>query len=308
MSNYPLNYARNARKDRLTIAMAVVLPVLFVAGLVVCLFVSWWMVILLALGLSFLYLSIYALMHEALHGGLHPNPSVNRLLGQWCGLPLLMVFDVVRIAHNMHHSFNRCESQCFDCYYQPQQRWLKNLFWYGILLGGHWVTTILGGLVIAILPFAWTRRLLAPSTYFEQGPPQFVRSQIRIEALIVCAAVGLLCAWVVHIDAPIDRVLWVYGLCAFNWSTRQYIQHAFSPRVTLDGGYNLACGRINQIILLKGNWDKVHHQYPKLPWYDLNHYADGSARPVMWRQYLRQWKGVQLNTEPHPEPMPFVFR
>ncbi len=144
MSNYPLNYARNARKDRLTIAMAVVFPVLFVAGLVVCLFVPWWMVVLLALGLSFLYLSIYALMHEALHGGLHPSPSVNRLLGQWCGLPLLMVFDVVRIAHNMHHSFNRCESQCFDYYYQPQQRWVKNLFWYGILLGGHWVTTILG--------------------------------------------------------------------------------------------------------------------------------------------------------------------
>jgi fatty acid desaturase len=51
-------------------------------------------------------LGLAILMHEAAHGGLHPNKAVNDFLGQWlCAVPVGATLDSYRPYHLQHHKF-----------------------------------------------------------------------------------------------------------------------------------------------------------------------------------------------------------
>ena len=96
-----------------------------------------------------------------------------------------------------------------------------------------------------------------------------------------------------------------YAFFAFNWSTRQYVTHAFTVREVRDGALNLKVSRPLGWILLQGQWDLVHHQHPHVPWIHLQKLATDSQAPVSYvRQYLKLWKGPRLNTVPGPAILP----
>ena len=51
-------------------------------------------------------LGLAILMHEAAHGGLHPNRALNQLLGQWlCAIPVGANLDAYRPYHLKHHKY-----------------------------------------------------------------------------------------------------------------------------------------------------------------------------------------------------------
>jgi fatty acid desaturase len=99
-------------------------------------------------------------------------------------------------------------------------------------------------------------------------------------------------------------VLVCYGCFSFNWSTRQYIGHAFSKRDVIEGAWNLEHNGLMTWVLLHGEYDLNHHRRPEVPWFYLPRISpEGEPRPSYFWQYWRQWLGPRVVTEPAPETL-----
>jgi fatty acid desaturase len=80
-----------------TIAAAIALPTLWPNPLT-------WLVAVMIVGTRQLGLAI--LMHEAAHGGLHPNRAINEWVGQWlCAVPIQADLASYRSYHMKPHRF-----------------------------------------------------------------------------------------------------------------------------------------------------------------------------------------------------------
>lgn len=192
----------------------------------------------------------------------------------------------------------------FDCYYPGDNRLVKWMQWYGLLLG-FWTWLIpIGTIVFALAPgvmrsFAF-KRARTTAVMFDDFGPREIR-QIRAEVIL-----GVMFWWAMFEILSLSWivVLAAFACFAFNWSTRQYVTHAFTPRSVRNGALNLRVGPLMRWILLQGHWDLVHHQNPHAPWIYLQKLSRDSAPPVSyWRQYFRQWKGPRLASEPAPRPL-----
>ena len=96
----------------------------------------------------------------------------------------------------------------------------------------------------------------------------------------------------------------LYACFSFNWSTRQYVGHAFTRRDVVEGAWNLRHNRVMSWVLLHGEWDLNHHRRPDVPWYYLPRLSPpGEPRTGYVRQYWRLWRGPRLVTEPAPETL-----
>jgi hypothetical protein len=101
-----------------------------------------------------------------------------------------------------------------------------------------------------------------------------------------------------------QAVLILYACFSFNWSTRQYVGHAFTHRDVIDGAWNLRHNQVMSWVLLHGEWDLNHHRRPELSWYYLSSIpAPGESRIGYVGQYWRQWLGPRPNQEPAPESL-----
>lgn len=297
--------------DRLNLALALVVPVAAV-GLIwfASLVMSWWVVFGVGVGFSYLLLTNYALLHEAAHGNLHSHPRVNRILGFLTGCLFPIPFSMICLTHQGHHLHNRTDSEMFDLYYPHDNRVLKYVRWYGILLGLFWPLIPLGAVLFSILPRPLRERAFGTpqSTSYMFSRVQYadVRA-VRLELLAIIAFfVGL--HWLLSLQWTHTLVL--YACFSFNWSTRQYVGHAFSKRDIIDGAWNLRHNGLMTWVLLHGEYDKTHHRRPDVSWVYLPRLTPADdERPSYFRQYWRQWLGPRPNTEPAPqlhstEPLP----
>jgi fatty acid desaturase len=257
-----------------------------------------------AIAFSFLMLTNYALIHEATHGVLHENARCNRLLGMLLSWFFPTSFTLLRVTHIVHHCCNRTDHEMFDCYYPGDNKLVKWVQWYGLLLGiWAWLIPV-GTIIFAFAPsvmhtFAFKRARTTAIMFDDFGPREI--NQIRAEVIV-----GIMFWWAMFeiLSLSWTVVLAAFACFAFNWSTRQYVTHAFTPRSVRDGALNLRVGPFMRWILLQGHWDLVHHQNPHAPWTYLQKLARDSAPPESyWRQYFRQWKGPRLALEPAPRPL-----
>jgi hypothetical protein len=100
------------------------------------------------------------------------------------------------------------------------------------------------------------------------------------------------------------NTLILYSCFAFNWSTRQYVGHAFTRRDVIEGAWNLRHNRLMTWVLLHGEWDLNHHRRPDVSWYYLPRLASpDEPRRSYLRQYWRLWLGPRPATEPAPESL-----
>lgn len=263
---------------------------------------EWIWMLPLGVVFSFLMLTNYALIHEACHDILHSNARVNHLLGMVVSWFFPISFTVLRVTHIVHHCCNRTDHEMFDYYYKGDNRLIKYVQWYGLLFGLWWPLIPVGTLLIAVMPS------LLHSPPFKQARStavlfdDFGKSDIwRIRLEI---ALGIL-FWVTLYQLLSLRweTLLIFYLCfSFNWSTRQYVTHAFTKRSVRDGALNLKVSRPMGWLLLNGHWDLVHHRHPHIPWLYLSDLGQQSEAPVSyWQQYLRLWRGPRLSPEPGPE-------
>jgi fatty acid desaturase len=121
---------------------------------------------------------------------------------------------------------------------------------------------------------------------------------VRLELLLIIAFFAAL-FWLLHLRW--QNTLILYACFSFNWSTRQYVGHAFTKRDIIDGAWNLRHNQLMSFLLLHSEYDLNHHRYPEISWYYLPRLTrPGEERPNYFRQYWRQWLGPRLATEPEP--------
>jgi fatty acid desaturase len=265
---------------------------------------SWSATLAVGIAFSYLLLTNYALLHEAAHGNLHSDPRINRALGTIAGLLFPMPFSMFRVTHQGHHLRNRTDHEMFDLYYPTDNKIIRFVQWYGILCGLFWPWVPIGALLFALSPAVLRTRIFrqARSSNYLLGDIRDVEIRsIRLEVLLNIA-LFLLLFWL--LDLRWQAVLILYACFSFNWSTRQYVGHAFSRRDVIEGAWNLRHTPLMSWILLHGEWDLNHHRRPEVPWYYLSRFSRLDGPRVSYiRQYWRQWLGPRPNREPAPESL-----
>jgi fatty acid desaturase len=263
---------------------------------------SWLAVLGVGILFSYLLLTNYALLHEATHGNLQSNRSRNYWLGFLTGSLFPIPFSMLLITHQGHHLFNRTDSEMFDLYYPHDNLLVKYLRWYGILCGFFWPLIPLGAVLFSICPKPLRDRVFRKpqsTGYMFSNVERAAVWAVRLELLAMTAFFVAL-HWALHLQWTHTLVL--YACFSVNWSTRQYVGHAFSKREIIDGAWNLRHNRLMGWILLNGEYDKTHHRRPDVSWIYLPRLTPSDdERPSYFKHYWRQWLGPRPNQEPAPQ-------
>ncbi len=262
---------------------------------------SWWAVLGVGVAFSYVLLTNYALLHEATHYNLHDNLRWNYWLGVVTGVFFLAPYSMIRVTHQGHHQRNRTDAEIFDLYYPHDSFFWKCVQWYATLTGFFWPCIPVCAVLFAVVPRTIGMQLFS-------GPPlgnanvKDITSRdlrrIRLELLLTGAVFASL-FWL--LDLKWWNTLVLYACFSFNWSTRQYIGHAFSKREIIEGAWNLKHNRLMSWLLLHGEWDLNHHRHPEVSWIYLPRVAPaGEDRPGYIPHYFRQWLGPRPAGPPPP--------
>src|SRR5262249_8760250 len=262
---------------------------------------SWYAVLGVGIAFSYVLLTNYALLHEATHENLQSRRRWNYALGVFTGLLFPVPFTMIRTTHQGHHLRNRTDHEMFDLYYPGDSKLISWGRWYMILCGLFYplvpLTAVLFALCPRILRLRFFREDRAYTHLLGDIQTREIRF-IRAELLLGVAFFALL-AWL--LELRLLNTLALYACFAVNWSTRQYIGHAFSSRDVIEGAWNLRHNRLMTWVLLHGEWDLNHHRRPEVSWYYLPRLSPPEeARPSYLRQYWRQWRGPQPAIAPAP--------
>ncbi|WP_165784334.1 fatty acid desaturase family protein [Zhengella mangrovi] len=271
---------------------------------------AWWITAACAIGFSFTNNTVFALHHEAVHGGFHPDRRINEAAGPLFAAFFPTIFSIQRISHLGHHRRNRTDEELYDCYL-PGQSWLLKTYWiYCLLTGFYWVIIPLAGLVY----LAWPRAFRSKA--FRQGPARwwgfepFVADigrapigRVWLEGVFTLAVqAGLF--WLLDLS-PVSWLAcyWAFGI---NWSSVQYTDHAGSPRDVLEGAWNLRFWPVTQALFLNYNLHLAHHRQPGVPWIHLPRLVRaGDPAPSFWPIYLGLFRGARKAPPgPGPRPLP----
>jgi fatty acid desaturase len=290
--------------DRLNLALVV----LVLTGCVALLWLgsqmtTWYWLLLVGALFSYLMLTNYALLHEASHGNLSSGRRLNYALGVVTGLLFPIPFRLMRTTHQNHHHHNRTDHEMFDLYYPHDNRALKWAQWYCLLCGLFWPLVPLGAVLFSLCPglLRWQMvkkagpaRGMAIVANLERGAVRAMRLELL---LIVAFFAGLF--WLLELRWQSTLVL--YACFSLNWSTRQYVGHAFSRRDVVEGAWNLRQSWWMSWLLLHGEWDLNHHRHPEVSWFYLPRLSGpGEVRRSYLAQYWRQWLGPRPCREPAP--------
>lgn len=248
--------------------------------------------------------AVYALLHEAVHGTFHPNRSVNDWAGRWAAAFFPTSYRLQRSFHLTHHRNNRSESEQWDYLRPEDNRFLKLAQWYSILTGLYWLFVPLASLIYLFFPFALKAAFLRQSRVASQTSSDEYLGSLdkidengaRLDVLFSLAFQGALLA---GLGLTWKGWLVCYAAFAFNWSSLQYADHAFSPLDLQRGAWNLRSHPLIQKILLNYPLHRAHHQHPNASWRDLPDLVDPEEepQPSFLGNWLRMWKGP----ETHPD-------
>lgn len=258
-----------------------------------------WQRLLCAFGFSFTGNTLFALLHEAVHGVFAPDARVNAWAGRWAAAWFPTSFTIQRAFHLTHHRNNRSAQEQFDVLRPGDIRWLRYLQWYGIFTGVYWAMTVVGVLLLSLVPRRFQLRLLRDAdsqvaVQTSSRPYLLALDQIpawtaRAEVLCALALQALLFA---ALDLSGSGWLLCYAAFGLNWSSLQYTDHAFSPLDAREGAWNLRVGPLGRWCFLNYHWHRAHHQHPGAPWTALpGLVADDEPRPHFWRVWRECWRG-----------------
>lgn len=259
----------------------------------------------LGLGFSFaiIMIPVYTLLHEAAHKTLHPNQSINFLLGQLLSLFFGMSYRFYSHCHFKHHKKNRTDVEIWDLYYEHQNKWLRYGNLYLMMVGFGYFSVWLGNLVFAIYPSfvrsKFFKKHREMGGFIEDLEVSSPLRTYQLDSLLVIAF-QVFCLWLINWD--ITTWLLFYVMHGFIWSSQNYVNHAFSPRDIINGAHNLTMPKWLNVIYLNFNVHLAHHQNPQIPWIHLPRYITSQeGRIPFFKNYLRLWRGPRLTKETSPK-------
>ena len=261
---------------------------------------SWWVAIAAAVGFAFFHNTIFALLHEAVHGVFSPNKTINDLFGHLSAAVFPTSYTLHTIAHTGHHERNRTDVEMFDYYLPHESKARKNILLYaGNLMGLYWFC----------IPFVLLLMLVAPhfvlSDWFIKHPAKALgfepflneiaevpKTRLWLEAFLAFFYQTLI--WFA-LDLNWQGWLLTHWFFALHWSALQYVNHAWTPRDIVMGAWNLTVHPAVRLIALNYHCHLAHHRFPLVPWIYLPEYVDeDEVRPTFWKIYFSLWKnGVQ---------------
>lgn len=275
----------------INIAQFFAIPALIASGGVV------WSLALIPVALS--TPTLWALIHEAVHGHLFADRAWNdrggRLLSVMFGAP----FQLLRFGHLMHHRFNRSPINRIEVVEEAPSIG-RRVSYFGTLFGGLYVGEVIASL-LAVLPGPLYRAAVklgfgrvAPDgrSMFPAAERQLLsepgRTHMRVDGALVLLILG--------------TSFWLYG--PYWWALLSallarallvsFLDNAYHYGNDLDdpaAGYNLRLPRFVARMILNYNYHEVHHAKPMLAWTELSDEFDRSGRrfegdllPVALRQ------------------------
>jgi fatty acid desaturase len=261
---------------------------------------EWWQILALSCVFGLLGNSIYATIHEAEHGILHPSRWVNDTVGVLLALLFPAPFHLIRQGHIGHHRRNRSDDEAFDLYFEGDRPWLKWLILYGILTGFYWMLVAISNVVVAIAPSILNRRFFEfdrPSVAFMDSLNPGYRRMIQLEGMLACALHAII-VW--SLEIPLLHYFLVYFGFGFSWSAMQYVHHFGTERHVLRGTRNVWLFAPIDLLWLNHNWHRAHHEQPTVPWIylpTLSSELGATERSFLVTQYLRMWHGPRKTDE-----------
>lgn len=264
----------------------------------------WWAVLGVGVVFSYVLLTNYALLHEAAHGNLQSRTWRNYLLGLATGLLFPLPFSMLRITHAGHHLRNRTDFEMFDLYYATDSKTIKFVQWYGVLCGLFWPFVPLAAVLFAFFPWVFRWSVFHDYRPYRHLLGDIRRSQLWLIRGELALIVGFYAALFWLLGLGWQSTLILYACFSVNWSTRQYVGHAFTKRDVIEGAWNLRHNRLMSWLLLHGEYDLSHHRRPDVSWYYLPRLSPAAERRMGYvPQYWRQWLGPRPVTEQAPESL-----
>ena len=246
---------------------------LFILPILLLPVTGWWG--LTVLPLLFTTTTYWALLHEAFHRVLHPNPAVNDWTGRVMAILFGAPYRVLRVGHLSHHRLNgmACDRpEAFDP--TRQSRGMAAAVFYPRLLFGLYMAELLSSLQ-AFLPRPVAERIVRRAFYGDD-PQARGTAEMAVRRII---GRGL---WEVRADSAL--IVAVYGLALYgygeNWpwlaavilgrgvaiSTMDNAFHYGGPLGNSRQAYNLRLPGWASRLILHFNLHRIHHCHPTLPW------------------------------------------
>ncbi|TWU11140.1 fatty acid desaturase family protein [Allorhodopirellula heiligendammensis] len=191
--------------------------------------------------------------HEAVHGVLSTNRTVNRLLGIVCAWPVLQNYSAYKVLHLQHHKHLGHEGD--PDHYNNYSRWSWLVF------AMHWVRLLIGYPVYIVM---------IPILGFRQGKLG--------DRLWILADVGLLAILIATVCAsplPWSLLLhvWLIPMLLINTmvNIRGMSQHTFleNPVDPIQGTRSILTHPLTEFFMCSENHHLEHHLFPRVPWYHL---------------------------------------
>lgn len=267
---------------------------------------SGWVVLGASVLFSFTANTMFSLLHEAVHGVLHDNSTVNRWAGRWAAAFFPTAFGLQRGFHLVHHRNNRSESERFDYLQDGDLKWLKRAQWYAILTGVYWLVSVVGVVTYLLVPACLrARRLRSKQSQVAHQTGSQAYLQVFDELPAIATRLEVLLSFAVQaglfvvLDLSLFGWLVCYAAFGLNWSSLQYADHAFSPLHVREGAWNLRVNPLSRALFLNYHYHLAHHRHPKVPWLYLGRLLDpAEPQPSYFRIWVSMWRG--------PQPLPDI--
>ncbi len=273
---------------------------------------TWWAMLLLPLGLS--NVTLWSMIHEAIHKNLHPDTQYNDSLGRFLSIQFGTAFAIVRYGHMMHHRYNRdWENE----YYDHNSNWLMQApAYYGTLFAGLYLIEVVGSFAFAVLPEFMLKKFIRLSSkgdeeketitnrfFFKRnrrrGIQQDVLLMTALYTLIIIAYAPFIWAFIILI-----------GWRAFLISSMDNVYHYGTPDDNSVAGYDVAASRFISHLSLNMHYHATHHKHANIAWYHLPEAAKKTSPSLpFWRAYCQQFKGpiASYKEEPKLVQMGYIF-
>lgn len=242
---------------------------------------------------------VFSIMHESFHSMAHTNPKLNWFIG-WLGSTLFGTsYTLFAINHQGHHARNRTRPELVDYIYPDESAAKKITAYYFAIIGGIWLMSFIGSLVLPLLPFSAIRYLVRTkrdNTYaaaFEEFTPK-TWNRMRLEVL---ASVLFWIAIIMASGWSWKVLLLCYVCFAFSWSSLQWVYHIRTPIHVVEGAYNLRLPTWMRLLFLNFNYNLTHHRESFRHWQELYAVSNQSETQPLWYRYL----GIFYWPQPLPQ-------
>ena len=260
---------------------------------------SWIAMLGAALVFSFTANTLFSLLHESVHGILHPDAAINRWGGRFAAAFFPTSLTLQRGFHLTHHRNNRSPLERFDYIERGDIAWLKRLQWYGILTGLYWVVTQIGLILYLVAPVLLRLPVLrragertAEQTSSRAYLAVFDNTDARAVRFELLASFAFQALLFVALDLTLAGWAICYAAFAIHWSALQYADHAYSPLDAHDGAWNLRVNPVSRAFFLNYHYHLAHHRHPTTPWLHLKALVDpAEPQPSFLGVWLSMWRG-----------------